>query len=164
MNNLFAHWTKEIDITKYCTNKNLILTTPRQKVYRSSDAMVKHLPKNVLKIIQNDLLFSKKAVIYPANSGRRSHNKNDTTKQADDKIEDREDKFTVKIDSKYVYSIPLKHFCDLGKINFPTKFNLEICCTLETKMKKLCESKKKVTNIGAPNAQIVFLKSTIFTA
>ena len=144
--------------------KNFILTTTRQEVYRSSDAMVKHLPKNVLKIIQNDLLFSKKAVIYPAYSDRRSHNNNDATKQTDDNIEDREDKFAVQIDSKYVCRIPLKHFCDLGKIHFPTIFDLKICCTLETKMKKLSESKKKVTIIGAPNAQIVFLKSTIFTA
>ena len=114
-NNFFAHWIKEINITKYGTNKSLIPTTTPQEVYRYSDAMLKHLPKNVLKMIQKDLLFSKKAVIYPVNSDRRSHNNDDATKRTDYKIESREDKFAVQIDSKYVYRIPLKYFCDLAK-------------------------------------------------
>ena len=62
-------------------------------------------------MIQKDLLFSKMAVIYPANSDRRSHSNDDATKRANDNIEDREDKFPVQIDSKYVYRTPLKYFC-----------------------------------------------------
>ena len=77
-----------------------------------------------------------------------------------------------------VYRIPLKYFCGLGKINFPTKFDLKIKCTLETEMKKLFESKKMLkqlkigatagstnandygpaTSPGTPDAQIIFLK------
>ena len=60
--------------------------------------MSKHLPKNALKMIQKDLLFSKKGVIYLGNSDRRSHNNDDATKRTDDSIEDREDKFVVQID------------------------------------------------------------------
>ena len=99
--------------------------------------MLKHLPKNALKVIQNDLLFSKKTVTYPANSGGRSHSNDDATKKTDNSIEDREDKFSVQIDSKYEYRISLKYFCNLSKMNFPAKINLKICCTLETEMKKL---------------------------
>ena len=110
-------------------------------------------------MIQKDLLFSNTVVIYPANSDRRSHNNDYATKRTDDNIKDKEDKFAVQIDSQYVYRILLKYFCDLGKINFPTKIDLKICCTLETEMKRLCESKKKVTTIGAPYAQIAFLKA-----
>ena len=73
VNNFFAHWIKETDVTKYGTNKSLIQTTTPQDVYRYSDAMLKHLPKNALKMIQKDILFSKKTVIYLANSDRRSH-------------------------------------------------------------------------------------------
>ena len=51
INNFFAHWIKEIDITKYGANKSLIPTTTPQEVYRYSDAMLKHLPKNALKMI-----------------------------------------------------------------------------------------------------------------
>ena len=106
--------------------------------------MLKQLPKTVLKVIQKDLLFSKKAVIYPANSDRRSHDNDDTTKRTNDNIKDREDKFAVQIDSKYVYRIPLRYFCDLPKINFPTQIDLNICCTLETGMKRLFEEKKRL--------------------
>ena len=110
-------------------------------------------------MIQDDLLFSKKVVIYPANSDRRSHNNEEATKQTDNNIEDRQDKFVVQIDSKYVYRIPLKYFYDLGKINFPTKIELKNHCTLETEMKKLFDFKKKVKAIGTSDAQIVFLKA-----
>ena len=61
-----------------------------------------------------------------------------TDKNLDERIE----KFGIQIDDKYVYRIPLKYFCDLGKINFPTKIDLKIRCTLETEMKNLFESKK----------------------
>ena len=58
----------------------------------------------------------------------------------DENLDERIEKFGVQIDDKYVYSIPLKYFCGLGKINFPTKIDLKIRCTLETEMKKLFES------------------------
>ena len=90
-------------------------------------------------MIKKDLLLVKKAVIYPANSDRRSHNTDDAPKRTNDNIEDKEDKFAVQIDSKYMYRIPLKYFCDLGKTNLPTKIGLKIRCTLETEMKRLFE-------------------------
>ena len=158
VNNFFVHWIKEIDITNYGTNKNLIPNTTPQEVYRYSDAMLKYLQEN---ICQNDLLFSKKVVVYPPSSNRRSHNNDDATKRTDDNSEDQKDKFAVQIDSKYVYSIPLKYFYDLGNINFPTKIDLKIPCTLETKIKKIIWIEKKVTIIGAPDAQIVFLKAPL---
>ena len=63
--------------------------------------------------------------------------------RTDANIEVREDKFANQIDSKYVYRIPLKHLCNLGKINFAIKIDLKICCTLQTNVKHLYESKKK---------------------
>ena len=48
---------------------------------------------------------------------------------------------------------------DIGKINFPLKINFTIRCHLETDMKRLFESKKKVNAIGAPDAKIVFTKA-----
>ena len=75
-------------------------------------------------MIQNDNLFGKNALIYPAKCDRRSHNNDDPTKRIDDNIEDSEEKFAVQIDSKYVFRIPLKYFYDLGKINFPSKIDL----------------------------------------
>ena len=120
--------------------------------------MLKHLPKNALKMIEKDLLYSKKTVIIPGNEDRRSHNNDNEAFRTDDNLEDRKDKFAAQIDSKYVYRIHLRYLCDLGKINFPTKVDLKICCTLQTGMKQHFQSKKKVAAIGAPNVQIVFVR------
>ena len=70
-NNFFAHWIREIDITKYGTNKSLIPTTTPKEIYRYSDSMLKHLPKNALKMIEKDLLYSKKPVIIPGNERQK---------------------------------------------------------------------------------------------
>ena len=89
-------------------------------------------------------MLSKKAVIYLANSDRRSHNNDNAALRTDPNIQDRDDNFSVQLDSKYVYRIPLKFFCDLGKINFPTKIDIKIQFTLEKPMKRLFESKKRL--------------------
>ena len=159
VNNFFAHWIREIDITKYGTNKSLIPTTTPKEIYRYSDSMLKHLPKNALKMIEKDLLYSKKPVIIPDNEDRRSQNNENEAFRTDANIEDGEDKFSNQIDSKYVYRIPLKYLCDLGKINFPTKIDLKICCMLQTNMKQLFECGKKANAIVAQGAQIVFVRA-----
>ena len=100
VNNFFAHWIREIDITKYGTNKSLILTPTPKEIYRYSDSMLKHLPKNALKMIEKDLLYSKKPVIIPANEDSRSHNINNEAFITDDNLEERQGKFANQIDSK----------------------------------------------------------------
>ena len=133
---------------KYGTNKSLILTTTPKEIYGYSDEMLKNLPKNAPKMIENDLLHSKTRAIIENNLDRRNHNLSAANvtlkkKQVTDKnLDERIEKFGIQIDDKYVYRIPLKYFCDLGKINFPTKIDLKIRCTLETEMKNLFESKK----------------------
>ena len=49
VNNFFAHWIKEISVTKYGTNKELTPTTTPQEIYQYSDAISKHLPAKSLK-------------------------------------------------------------------------------------------------------------------
>ena len=55
--------------------------------------MLKHLPKNALKMIEKDLLYSKKPVIILGNEDRRSHNNSNEAFRIDANIEDREYKF-----------------------------------------------------------------------
>ena len=58
VNNFFAHWIRETDITKYGTNKSLIPMTTPKEIYRYSDSMLKHLQKNALKMVgKNQSLF-----------------------------------------------------------------------------------------------------------
>ena len=72
-NNFVAHWIKEISVTKYGTNKELTPTTMPQEIYQYSDAMLKHLPAKSLKVIENNLLYSKEEVVIPYNLDRRFH-------------------------------------------------------------------------------------------
>ena len=74
-------------------------------------------------MIEKDLLYSKKVVIIRGNEDRRSYCNDNEAFRTDDKLEDRE--FANQIDSKYVYRIPQKYLCNLGKINFPTKIDLK---------------------------------------
>ena len=80
-------------------------------------------------MIQNDLLYSKKPAIIAGGNDKRIHNNDNEVRRTDDTLEDRQDKFGAQIDAKYVYRVLLKYFCDLGKINSPTKIDLKIRCT-----------------------------------
>ena len=125
-------------------------TTAPQEIYQYSDAMLKHLPTKSLKIIENDLLYSKEELMVPYKLDRRFHGmvKDANNRvihnvtRSDGNFRDREAKFRNQLKDKYAYRIPLKYICDIGKINFPTKIDMEIRLTLETDMKKLFESDK----------------------
>ena len=74
-NNFFAHWVKEISITKYGSDKELPPTFSPWEVYQNSDQMLKHMPADSLKTIQKTHLYSKKAVYFAsADYERRNHN------------------------------------------------------------------------------------------
>ena len=127
--------------------------------------MLKHLPAKSLKVIENDLLYSKEEVVIPYNLDRRFHGMvKDTNNRvvqnvvrADINFRDRKAKFRSQLKDKYVYRIPLKYICDIGKRNFPTKIDMKIRLTLETDMKKLFESDKNL--MGNPKTG----KSATFT-
>ena len=74
VNNFFAHWVKEISITKYGSDKELPPTFSPWEVYQYSDQMLKHLPKDSLKSIEKTHLY-KKLPIYFASTlyNRRNH-------------------------------------------------------------------------------------------
>ena len=59
-NNFFAHWIKEIDIKRLGDDIPILPTTNTIDIYKYFNAMLKHLPKKALKVIENDLLYSKK--------------------------------------------------------------------------------------------------------
>ena len=93
--------------------------------------MLKYLPEEYLKVIEKNFLHSKKTASYKGNINRRTHNGNTLRDIIDDNIDDRIDKFTNVINTSRMYRIPLRYFCDLGKINFLVKINFEIRCNLE---------------------------------
>ena len=50
--------------------------------------------------------------------------------------------FKDLLKTERIYRIPLRYFCDIGKIKFPTKIDYRIKLFLETNMNKLFQSKK----------------------
>ena len=65
----------------------------------------------------------------------RGHSDNTPADITDKNIDDRIEKFQDQLKNKYVYKVPLKYLCDIGKINFATKIDL----------KELFETKKLQT-------------------
>ena len=73
--NFFAHFVKEISITKYASNKEPIPTFSLYETYQYSDAMLKHLLMDALKTIEKTQLYSKQPVNYnDVTTDRRTHN------------------------------------------------------------------------------------------
>ena len=69
------------------TNKSLITTSTPQEIYQYSDAILKHLPKNALKRIQNELLYSKKLMITMGGNDKQIHTNDNKVYRTDDNFE-----------------------------------------------------------------------------
>ena len=126
----------------------ILPTTNTVEIYKYSDALLKHIPKNALAVIQNDLLYSKKKVKSPDDDRRDKHTpqNGDADDRTDDNLDDRIAKFRTQLQSTYYYRIPLKYICDIRYVNTPIKFNTKWRLTFETNMSRLFESK---TNLAA---------------
>ena len=136
--------------------------------------MLKHLPDDVLKTFQGDLLYSKKPVIIKGNvantiSDRRNHIAAAArSSNTDSNIQGRIKKFNADnaLSRKKVHRVPLKYLVDIGLVNLPTAFNVKFVFNLEKTLEKLFESKKKLANTtagaaaalptGAPDANFYF--------
>ena len=149
VNNFFAHWIKEIDIKRLGDDVPVLPTTNTIEIYKYSDAMLKHVPKKALKVIENDSLYSRKKVKLPAGEERRDEhtaNAENANNRTDDNIDERIQKFQNQLKTGYFYRIPLKYICNLGKVNQPIRFNTKWRITFEQDMQRLFEAN---TNLGA---------------
>ena len=149
VNNFFAHWIKEIDIKRLGDDTPILPTTNTVEIYKYSDAILKHIPKNALAVIQNDLLYSKNKVKLPDGEDRRKKHtpqNGDADERTDDNIDDRIQKFRTQLQNNYYYRIPLKYICDIGYVNTPIKFNTKWRLTFETNMSRSFESKTNLAN------------------
>ena len=122
--------------------------------------MLKHLPEKSLKKIRKTSLFSNKTVLCNKTTiDRRTYNSTMPPDITDENLDDRITLFREQLKNKIVYRIPLRYFTNIGKVNFPLKIDFKIKCDLETDMKKLFKSKKRVSAIGVPDAKIIFTKA-----
>ena len=111
------------------------------------------MPEKSLKTIEELLLYIKKRLSYTGNLDRRLNNSDTPGDITDANIDNRITKFVDAVNNEKVYRIPLRYFCNLGKINYPVKINLKITCLLET---DIFELKKKSAVVGTPDAKIIF--------
>ena len=164
VNNYFAHWIKEIDIKRYGRDIPILPRTNMVNIYQYSDEILKHMPKDAFKTIQNDLLHSNKKVVIPGNNanGRAHHTTAaNAANRTDENLTNGIAKFHDQLKSEYVYRIPLKFLCDLGLVNQCFKFNTKYILTLETEMQRLSES-PVVGFTGANNQFSFFAISLVY--
>ena len=162
VNNFFAHWIKEIDIQKLGDDHPILPTINTVEIYKYSDQILKHLPKDSLKLIEKDLLFSKKKVKLPTGEDRRKKfiaAGGDADERTDDNLDERIQKFHDQLEDTYFYRIPLKYICELGFVNQPVKFNTKWRIIFENDMSRLFESKVQLaaadTAIPTPDPKII---------
>ena len=149
VNNFFAHWIKEIDIKRLGDDTPILPTSNTVEIYKYSDGILKHIPAEALKVIQNDLLYSRKKVKLPSGEERRKKhtpNNGDATERTDDNLDERIKNFNTQLKTTYYYRIPLQYICDLGYVNTPIKFNTKWRLTFETNTAKLFESKANLAS------------------
>ena len=161
VNNFFARWIKEIDIKKLGDDTPILPTINTVEIYKYSDQVLKHMPKNSLKMIEKDLLYSRKKVSLPDGEDRRKKHTaaGGNNERSDDNLNERIQKFAVQLRTTQYYRIPLKYICGLGFVNQPVKFNTKWKLVFETDLSRLFESN---TNLAAdagwpdnPDAKII---------
>ena len=72
VNNFFAHWFKDIEITRYPDDKNILPTNNTLNIANYSNAELKYLPAKAIKPLEKTLLYSNSPVYYVNGEDRRS--------------------------------------------------------------------------------------------
>ena len=112
--------------------------------------MLKHLPDDVLKTFQKELLYIKKPVIIKGNAANTiadRRNPETVTQTITLKIGLQNLTKTMPYQKKKVDRIPLKYVVDIGLVNLPTAFNVKFVFNLEKTLSKLFESRKKLQTL-----------------
>ena len=108
VNNIFSHSIKDISIKRYGDDIAILPINTTLDIYRYSEAMLQHLPKDALETFQRELLYSKKRVIITdATVDRRVHNSANLAQRRDENIAERITKFQNLIKTNNIYRIPL---------------------------------------------------------
>ena len=138
VNNFFAYWIKDVTVKGYGDDIAVLPIKTTLDIYRYSEAMLKHLPKDVLATFQDELLYSKEKVIIKGNATntlaeRRNHVAAAArSSNTDGNIDDRINKFNANnaLSTLKVYRIPLRYLVDLGLVNLPTAFDVKFAFNL----------------------------------
>ena len=100
------HWIRETDIKRFHDDITILLLTNMVDINQYSEEILKHMPKDALKAIQNDPLYSKKKVVIPGNNTDRREdctNAANAANRMNENLTDRIAKFQDQLKSEYVY-------------------------------------------------------------
>ena len=162
VNNFFAHWIKEINVVRYGDDVPVLPTTNMVDVYQYSHELLKHIPKEALTTIENDLLYCKDKGILAGGRDRRQNNTTaaDAPKRTDANLTKRTEIFQDQLKNEYVYRIPLTFLCNLGLINQCIELNTKLTLMLETEINKLFETNGQNTNLPVnDDAEIIIMSA-----
>ena len=158
-----THWIKELDIKRYGDDIPILPLTNTVRIYKYSDVILKHMEGDVLKTIQNDLLYSNRKVSLPTGRARRKHyttQNADVVNRTDENLDEKLGKFSDQLQNEYYYIIPLRFLCDLGLVNQPVKFNTKWLIKFEQDYQKLFETKANQANdalLTSVDAKIILI-------
>ena len=155
-NKFFAHWLKEVNIKRYPDDICILPTNNTVDIYNYSAKMLKTLPAKALDTIKETLLYEKKPVVIPNNTGRRSNTSATPADRTEANLGTRITDFNPIIKTKNYYRIPVKYFVYLRLVNFTEKTNTKFIFTFETNLNKLFESNAKEVISRSPDAEIIF--------
>ena len=120
------------------------MQTNTVEIYKYSNAILKNIEGDALKIFQNDLLYSNKKVSFSTGQARQKHyttQNADAANRTDNNLDDRLDKFSDQLQDEYCYMILLRFFCNLGLVNQSVKFNTKWLITFEQDYQKVFGTK-----------------------
>ena len=94
VSNFSALWLKEVDIKRYGGDLQILPIGNTTELYKYSDEILEHMPKDSLKTFENTLLYFKKKFVLEGNSRDRSQNNvNDEDDRSDPNLTERITKF-----------------------------------------------------------------------
>ena len=111
-----AHYIKEIDIKRYSDDLQILATRKSAEIYRYSNAILKYMLKDALKIFIKTLLNSKDDVQVFHGCNRCPHNNDNTSLGTDDNLSNRPAKLKNSA----------KAFIHIGLVNLPLKLDTKI--------------------------------------
>ena len=131
VNNFFACWITDIDIRWYPDNTRILPTNNNVDLCQFAASQLKYLPKESVKTIKKQLLYSNKAVYLGEGTDRRPNNDDDADKRSDGNIKDRIAQFYDIIFQKNYFCIPSDILVELGLVNFSMKTDTKFLFTLK---------------------------------
>ena len=118
-------------------------------------SQLKYLPKDPVKTIKKQLLYSNKPVYLAEGTDRRPNNDDHANKGTDENIKDRIAQFHDLIFKKNYFHISLGILVDLGLVTVSMKTDTKFLFTLKRNMNKRFESTKELAAIPSePDALI----------